>query len=136
MHKMLPILIAIVVSGSTLTKESERQAFKKKMIPRLGRVVTIVGSLEDDGKVGEFLKTDDGGHVHFQASNSAARARRDELYRLMSGKRVSVTATLQFAEATIFKNPDGSIRSDVSGITEHFYINIAEATIHPAARER
>jgi hypothetical protein len=104
------------------------KAVKQKMRPWVGKNVTLTGTLHS-GKIAEFVAIDDGGSVHLKAATAEGIAKKVELGRLI-GKRVSVTGTLQYSENT------PPLRPDVSGIPEHFYIDIAQATIRKAGQER
>jgi hypothetical protein len=111
------------------------EAFKRKMMPYVGKTVTVTGHLSV-GKISDFVWTDDPGAVYVLATKSDDIKKQDELSRQMGKGRIAVTGKLQFAEKVVPKNPDGSVRTDVSIIKEHFYIDIADATIRPVGRER
>ena len=112
-----------------------REAFKRKMMPYVGKVVTVTGRLSV-GKISDFVYTDDPGAVYVRSTKSGDVKKEDELSNQMGGKRIAVTGKLQFFEEVVPKNPDGSVRTNVSIIEEHFYIDIADATIRAAGHER
>jgi hypothetical protein len=114
---------------------ANQDAFKKKMMPHVGKVVTVTGQLSV-GKISNFVWTDDPGAVYVRSTKTADIEKAVQLSRQMHGKRISVTGKLQFDEEVVPRNLDGSVRTDVSRIEEHFYIDIAEAAIRAAGRER
>lgn len=103
----------------------KRLAFKQKMKPNVGMTVTIVGTLST-GKIAEFIRTDDGGAVYLKSRNI------DKINKLAQviDKRLSVTGTLRFKEQVPPPRPD------VSGIDEHFYMEIDASKIEGAELER
>jgi hypothetical protein len=115
--------------------QDNRKTFKQQMMPYVGTVVTVTGQLAV-GKISDFVWTDDPGAVYVRATKTADVKKEDELSRQMTGKRIAVTGKLQFAEEVVPRNPDGSVRTDVTRISEHFYIDIADATIRAAGYER
>jgi hypothetical protein len=111
-------------------KMDKREAFKRKMMPSVGKEVTVTGKLWT-GKISEFIGTDDGGLVFIRATKSADVWRETELAKSSIGKALKMTGTLRFSP----ERPPS--RPDVSGIDEHFYIDITEAIIRSAgAQER
>lgn len=115
--------------------DDNREVFKRKMMPYVGKVVTVTGTLSV-GKISDFVRTDDPGAVYVRAIESENVKNVVELHRQMVKKRIAVTGKLQFAEEDVPKNPDGSVRTNVSRIEEHFYIDIVDATIRAVGRER
>ena len=139
MNGAAALILAMALIGeenpAAIALNRNHEAFKQKMMPHVGKVVTVVGQLSV-GKMSEFVYTDDPGAVYLRATKPADIKKEDELYDQMHGKRIAVTGKLQFAKEVVPKNPDGSVRTDVSRIPEHFYIDIADATFRIAGRER
>ena len=136
--RILPLIVAgVAIFGQSQPSKlsDQRDAFKKKMMPSVGKVVTVTGELSV-GKISEFVGTDDGGAVYIRTPKSTDIQKGEELYRQFHRKRIAVTGKLQFADEVVPKNPDGSIRTDVTRIPEHFYMDIADAAIRPAGHER
>jgi len=114
---------------------SIEEAFKRKMMPLVGERVVVTGQLAT-GDIGDFIFTDEGGFVFLRATESSEIGREDDLTKSADaaksdlvksiGKRVTVTGILRFSTERLPPEPG------VSGIDEHFYIDIAEATIRAA----
>src|SRR5437016_1750776 len=123
----MKILAALIVAASLCSQvqadeiDDKRAAFKRKMMPKVGKIVTIAGRLEL-GKGPDYIQTEDGGQVWLDSSDV------NETNRLSRhiGKRFTVTGTLQFYKyVPPPKSPDGS----VSGVPpEHFFMDIETST--------
>ena len=139
MHITAALIFAVVVLGqydpAVAKLRQHREPFKQSMMPHVGKVVAVTGKLSF-GKISDFVWTEDPGAVYVRAINSADIEKAVNLSRQMLGKRIVVTGKLQFDEGVVPKNPDGSVRTDLARIPEHFYIDIAEARIRTAGHER
>ena len=139
MNTAVAFFLAATVFGednpAAIKLHNTREAFQRKMMPYVGKVVTVTGYLAV-GKISDFVYTDDPGAVYVRGTKPGDYKKEEELSREMSGKRIAVTGKLRFAERLVPRNPDGSVRTDVTQIEEHFYIDIADATIRAVSRER
>ena len=95
MHSLSLLVVAATLYGQVQPSEfrAKRDAFKQKMMPSVGKVVTVTGTLSV-GKIAEFIATNDGGAVYMMSSDTD---KIDGLLPLLK-KRLAVTGTLQFAK--------------------------------------
>jgi hypothetical protein len=99
--------------------------FKREMMPKVGRKVTVVGTADRNGKEPYFLAFGNWGAYIDAANESKAK---DLQAHFRSGQRVKVTGTLGYF-------PDQhSTREDVQVPPEHFFIVVDEITIVPQSR--
>jgi hypothetical protein len=108
-----------------------KEAFKRKMTPYIGKEVTVTGKLSV-GKVSDFIWTDDPGAVYVRACKTEDIKTENELSRML-GKRLVVTGVLRFREADPPQPPD---QQPAGLVPEHFYVDIATAWIRTTAAER
>src|SRR5437667_8232003 len=95
-------------------RNSSFAEFKRQMMPKVGKKITVVGSLAS-GKLGWVITFKKHG-VYIYAVNDSDQSRMNDLSRYLGG-RVKVTGTLRY-------NPgSGSARDDVASVPEHFYFD-------------
>jgi hypothetical protein len=123
--KLFPKQMVLAVA---VEPKDKRDAFMRKMMPQVGKVVTVAGKLQMY-KLSEAVETDDGGVVHVMSLTPKAIGKSNDLHALL-GKRVSVTGKLQYREQGPFRGPL------VARMPEHFYIDITDAIIRTAGEER
>src|SRR6476659_8600351 len=94
----------LIVSMAILSEENpaaialhrNHEAFKQKMMPLVGKEVTVSGVLSV-GKESEFIYTDDPGAVYVKPLKTEDIKKSNELSRMV-GKRLAVTGKLRFRE--------------------------------------
>jgi hypothetical protein len=119
------VVVAVLATAVNADERRDKRAvFKRKMMPSVGKQVTVTGELSI-GKISEFIFTDDGGDVYVRATKASDVWREDNLAKSI-GKRLAVTGTLKFSPEQPPLDPG------VSRVAEHFYIDIAEAKIRAA----
>jgi len=121
------ILFPIIVTAATKCRGSDFACFKRKMMPKVGRKITVEGVLES-AKLGLIVTFDNWG-VYVYAVHDADSSKMNAFESLI-GQTISVAGTLRHARGS----PAPSV-GEVS-IPEHFFFDVAEVKVvgaRPAA---
>lgn len=132
MQAAVLLIVAVAILGeenpAAAALNRNHEAFKQKMMPLVGKEVTVRGVLSV-GKVSEFIYTDDPGAVYVKLLKTEDIKKSNELSRMV-GKRLAVTGKLRFREDIPSPSPD------IAAIREHFFIDIGEAAIRTIGQDR
>ena len=123
------ILSASAVAANTGCRGSDFACFKRRMMPKVGRKVTVVGVLAS-AKLG-WIITGKGGGVYIYAVRDADAPRMKALDGL-SGQRVKVTGTLRYSPGS----PPAQTGEAEASVPEHFFFDVAEAGVVGLAKPR
>lgn len=94
--------------------------FKRKMLPKVGKKVTVVGTLAS-GKLGWVVTFKKRG-IYIYAVKDSDNPKMGDLNRYV-GQTVEVTGTLHYNEGSAMARPD------VAAVPEHFFLDVAEARV-------
>jgi len=131
MKALMPFLIAVALCCQAWADDwdDKKAAFRQKMMPKVGKVVTVTGKFTL-GKGPDFILTDDGGMVHLDS----ARVKTINDFSQLIGTRLTATGTLQIGGGGPPQyNDKGEI---MQGTPEHFFMIIEQSTIRRAGVER
>ena len=123
------VLSASSVAAHTGCRGSEFECFKRRMMPRVGRKVAVVGVLAS-AKLG-WIVLMKGGGVYVYAVREADASRMKALEGL-SGQRVKVVGTLRYSAGS---TPARGEEAEAS-VPEHFFFDVAEARVVGLGRPR
>ena len=123
------ILSASAVAASGGCRGSDFACFKRRMMPKVGRKVAVVGVL-GSAKLGWIVTTESGG-VYVYAVREADATRMKALEGL-SGQRVKVVGTLRYSAGS---TPAQGVEAEAS-VPEHFFFDVAEARVVGLGRPR
>ena len=123
------VLCASAVAVNTGCRGSDFACFKRRMMPRVGRKVTVAGVLAS-AKLG-WIVTTRGGGVYIYAIGDSDASKMKALDGL-SGRRVKVTGTLRYSAGS------QPARADVAeaSVPEHFFFDVAEVKVVGLAKPR
>jgi hypothetical protein len=127
-------IAALVLSVSTVAahmgcRGSEFECFKRRMMPRVGRKVAVVGVL-GSAKLGWIVMMKGGG-VYVYAVREVEASRMKALEGL-SGQRVKVLGVLRYSAGS---TPARGEEAEAS-VPEHFFFDVAEARVVGLGRPR
>src|SRR5258707_10212096 len=114
------ILSTTAIAAGPRCRTSDFACFKRKMMPRAGREITVEGTLAS-AKLGWIVAFDQWG-VYVYATRASDR---DSMKTLdgFNGQSVKVTGTLRYAAGS---RAEGS---EAATVPEHFFFDIAEAKV-------
>jgi hypothetical protein len=114
------ILSTTVIAADPKCRTSDFACFKRKMMPRVGREITVKGTVAA-AKLGWIVRFDHWGvYVYATRESDGARMKSLDAFK---GQSVKVTGTLRHAPGS------PSQRTDAAGIPEHFFFDIAEVKV-------
>ncbi len=114
------ILSSSVPMAGTQSRDSGFARFKRQMMPKVGKKVTVVGRLAS-AKLG-WLVTFKNGSVYIYAVKDSDNPKMSDLNRY-DGQTVEATGTLGYNEGS------PSARPDEAAVPEHFFLDVAEAKV-------
>lgn len=121
------ILFPSVITAATKCRSSDFPCFKRKMMPRVGRKIIVVGVLSS-AKLGWIVRFDNWGvYIYAVQTDDASKK---NAFAPFEGQTIKVTGTLRHSAGS------GSTRSDEASVPEHFYFDLANARVispRPAA---
>jgi hypothetical protein len=115
----LALSTALVAAG-TKCRSSDFACFKRKMMPQVGRRITVVGVLAS-AKLGWIVTFEHFG-VYVYATHESNSARMKSLDNL-NGQRVKLIGTLRYASGSPFQT------AETANVPEHFFFDIAEVKV-------
>lgn len=121
------ILCASVIAGSTRCRGSDFACFKRKMMPKVGRKITVVGVLAS-AKLGWIVTLKKWGIYIYAVQDSDSP--RMKALDSFNGRTVKATGTLRYSPGS--RSP----RTDDASVPEHFFFDAAEVKVtstRPAA---
>lgn len=121
------IIMAFVAMADNQSRSSGFARFKREMMPKVDKKVTVVGRLTA-AKLGWLIAFKKWGVYIYTVNNSDDHKMRD-LSRY-EGYRVEVTGTLRYRQGS------DSEGTDVAAVPEHFFFDIAEAKVKKSSRAR
>src|SRR6266446_627063 len=120
-------LFPSAITAATKCRSSDFACFKRKMMPKVGRKITVGGILSS-AKLGWIVRFDNWGvYIYAVQTNEASRM---NAFAPFEGQTIKVTGTLRHSAGS------GSTRSDEAIVPEHFYFDLADARVispRPAA---
>ena len=114
------ILSTTLVAAGTKCRSSDFACFKRKMMPQVGRKITVVGMLAA-AKLGWIVTFERFG-VYVYAIHDFDSGRMKTLDSL-KGQRVKLTGTLRYSPGS------PSQRTNEASVPEHFFFDIAEVKV-------
>jgi hypothetical protein len=114
------VLSSTLVAAGSKCRSSDFACFKRKMMPHVGRRITVEGILAS-AKLGWIVTFEHWG-VYVYATREADSARMKSLDNF-NGQSVRVMGTLQYAAGS------PSQRTDAASIPEHFFFDVAEVKV-------
>ena len=114
------ILSTSLVIAGTKCRSSDFACFKRKMMPRVGRRITVVGMLAS-GKLGWIVTFEHWG-VYVYNTHESDSTRMKTLDSL-NGQRVELMGTLRYAPGS------PSQRTDTASVPEHFFFDVVEVKV-------
>jgi hypothetical protein len=121
------ILSTTVMAAGTRCPSSDFACFKRKMMPQVGRKITVVGVLAS-AKLGWIVTFKNWG-IYIYAVQDSDNSRM-KAFDSFNGSTVKVTGTLRYSPGS------PTPRTDVASVPEHFFFDVAEAKVistRPAA---
>lgn len=114
------MLLTNVIAASTRCRNSDFACFKRKMMPQVGRKITVQGMLAS-AKLGWIVSFKHWGvYVYNTRESDSARMKTLDSF---NGQSVKVTGTLRYAPGSRTQ------RTDEASIPEHFFFDVAEVTV-------
>ncbi len=121
------ILFPSAITARMKCRSSDFACFKRKMVPKVGRKITVAGALSA-AKLGWIVRFDDWGvYMYAVQTNDTAKM---NAFAPFEGQTIKVAGTLRYSAGS------ASTRSDEAIVPEHFYFDLADAKIispRPAA---
>src|SRR5882724_10088163 len=114
------ILSATLLAAGTKCRSSDFACFKRKMMPQVGRKITVVGMLAS-AKLGWIVTFEHFGVYVYAVQESDAP--RMKSFDSLSGQRVRLMGTLRYAPGS------PSQRTDAASVPEHFFFDVTEVTV-------
>lgn len=114
------ILSITVVAAATKCRNSDFPCFKRKMMPQVGRKITVEGVLAS-AKLGWIVRFEHWG-VYVYATGESDRDRMKKLDNL-NGQRVKLIGTLRYAPGSPSQTPEAA------NVPEHFFLDIKEVKV-------
>jgi hypothetical protein len=121
----LVILFAIILSATVIAagpkcRSSDFACFKRKMMPQVGRKITVKGMLAA-AKLGWIVTFDHGGiYVYARHESDSDRMKSLDTFK---GQSVKVTGTLGYSQGSPSQTPEAA------SVPEHFFFDIAEVKV-------
>jgi hypothetical protein len=114
------ILSTTVVAAATKCRSSDFACFKRKMMPQVGRKITVEGVLAS-AKLGWIVRFEHWGVYVYATRDSGG----DAMRRLdnFNGQRVKLIGTLRYASGS------PSQTAETASVPEHFFLDIAEVKV-------
>ena len=114
------VLSTTVVAASVPCRSSDFACFKRKMMPQVGRRITVQGMLAS-AKLGWIVTFKHWGiYVYNTHESDSARMKTLDSF---NGQSVKVTGTLRYAPGSRTQ------RTDEASIPEHFFFDVAEVQV-------
>ena len=120
----LLVVIAAMGCGPSHADEAERATFKRLMMPKVGKEVTVSGTLKN-GKVGDVVVTDEGGSVYLLPTKDEDVRKADKILNPLQRKTIRVTGKLLYRP--YFPPPKSEKPEGVA--PKHFYMDVMKARI-------
>lgn len=121
---------ACVVAAAAQSDSPAFAKFKSEMMPKVGRKITVVGTLHD-GKQGFWLAFNNWGAYIYAVKESGVEKENDLYTHFRRGQTVKVTGTLRhFAEPSAMREDEHQAQ-DVQRAPEHFFFDAAEVKMNP-----
>ena len=114
------ILSTSLVAASTKCRSSDFACFKRKMMPQVGRKITVVGMLAS-AKLGWIVTFEHWG-VYVYNTHESDSTRMKTLDGL-NGQRVKLMGTLRYAPGSPAQ------RTDAASVPEHFFFDVGEVKV-------
>jgi len=115
------------IAASAKCRSSDFACFKRKMMPKVGRKITVGGILSS-AKLGWIVRFDNWGvYIYAVQTNEASKM---NAFAPFEGQTIKISGTLRHSAGS------GSTRSDEASLPEHFYFDLADAQVinpRPAA---
>jgi hypothetical protein len=121
------ILSAAAIAASTECRSSDFACFKRKMMPKVGNKVTVVGILAS-AKLGWIVTFEKWGvYIYGVQDSDISKMKALDSF---NGQTIKATGTLRYSPGS--RSP----RTDVASVPEHFFFDVAEVKVistRPAA---
>src|SRR5437016_3636631 len=121
------ILFPSAITAATKCRSSDFACFKRKMMPKVGRKITVGGILSA-AKLGWIVRFDNWGvYIYAVQTEDASKM---NAFAPFEGQTIKISGTLRHSAGS------GSTRSDAASVPEHFYFDLADAQVinpRPAA---
>src|SRR5713101_8389779 len=114
------ILSTTAFAASPKCRSSDFACFKRKMMPQVGRKITVVGTLAS-AKLGWIVTFEHWG-VYVYNTHESDNTRMKTLDSL-NGQRVTLMGTLRYAPGS------PSQRTDAASVPEHFFFDVGEVKV-------
>jgi hypothetical protein len=114
------VLAMTVTAASPKCRSSDFDCFKRKMMPQVGRKITVVGMLAS-AKLGWIVTFEHWG-VYVYNTHESDSTRMKTLDSL-NGQRIKLLGTLRYAPGS------PSQRTDSASVPEHFFFDVDEVTV-------
>src|SRR5882672_10737940 len=114
------VLSSTLVAAGSKCRSSDFACFKRKMMPQVGRKITVVGMLAS-AKLGWIVTFEHFGVYVYAVQESDAP--RMKSFDSLSGQRVRLMGTLRYAPGS------PSQRTDAASVPEHFFFDVTEVTV-------
>jgi hypothetical protein len=124
------ITAALVLSACAVAAVAQSDApafakFKSEMMPKVGRKITVVGTLYD-GKQGFWLAFNNWGAYIYAVKESGLEKENDLYAHFRRGQTIKVTGTLRHFAEPVATREDGQHGRYVQIPPEHFFFDAAE----------
>ncbi|MDX6403029.1 MAG: hypothetical protein QOH70_484 [Blastocatellia bacterium] len=114
------ILSATMIAGGARCRSSDFACFKRRMMPQVGRKITVVGKLAR-AKLGWIVTLEHWG-IYIYSVNGSDSSRMETL-DAFKGQTVKVIGTLRYAAGSAPQ------RTDAASVPEHFFFDMADARV-------
>src|SRR5260370_30649581 len=114
------VLSTTVIAASIRCHSSDFACFKRKMTPKVGHKITIVGGLAS-AKLGWVITFENWG-IYIYAVQDSDGSKMKALDSL-NGQTIKATGTLRYSPGS--RSP----RTDVVNVPEHFFFDVAEVKV-------
>src|SRR5438132_2287156 len=116
-----------VIAAAAKCRSSDFACFKRKMMTKVGRKITVGGILSS-AKLGWIVRFDNWGvYIYAVQTEDASKM---NAFAPFEGQTIKISGTLRHSAGS------GSTRSDEASLPEHFYFDLADARVinpRPAA---
>lgn len=119
------VLSACVVAAAAQSDSPAFAKFKRKMMPKVGQKITVVGIWSDETKQCCWLAFNNGGAYVYAAKESGIAREKYLFAHFRNGQTVKVTGTLRHFAQPVGTGKDEHGR-DVQVEPEHFFFDAAE----------
>ena len=114
------ILLPTAIAAATKCRSSDFPCFRRKMMPKVGRKITVGGVLAS-AKLSWIVRFDRwGAYIYAVRTDDVSKI---DVFAPFEGQRVKVTGTLRYSPGS------RSTRSDEAIVPEHFFFDAAEARL-------